>query len=694
MRLPSLAGVLLALLVSLVAMADTPTGNLLANPGFEADGALPTGWRDGRANPDFGRLQVTGAAHSGRRCLQVDSYSSHYAQLVSQEVAAPTPGQYLTAAWVRLDGGFVQLRAVGSGGPGFYQTQELRSYRGHPLVPDFVPLEYAVGVRDTAWHRLQMVVTVPAGVTSARVELGFSFTPGRMWVDDVHFGALVGEPPPSAEPEPSTAEFARVRGDWVTEWDYPRIARLGLPGAVARPRYGPASGPVGGAQLRITEGKAEVPVAVDGREIRQAMTTAPDHTAWTITVGNESEQERWVTVELALPTALGAGCRFWDGAEESPVNLLWRRRDGPLFMFPLACVYNRSTGVALGLSPEQELSHFAFEHRRQDGQSELACSARLVVEPHSRRTLELLAFRFAPRWAWREAVQVYHELFPRFVRPTPGLDPRVLGGDGFVYGSVATRQLQMEECRRFATDWEWVYGQFQTPGDWYPDAAHWDPNKGWTGPTDLHHNEVPGTIEDYFAATRDRFRRGRHACAMLFYFVPQCCERQLLETEYADSWWIRADGSHWLWGRGYTKTDDDTGVAWPANTTLGDATVADMRRIAEDFGPAGFAFDVAHGFQPYFGPAQRGLPGRAWTGDKSFALESIALGMLMDEVHRLRAHGYRLAVAANGPYTYMVGRRSDVTMFEPSPFEWQHYISRQWPVRLLNGGKILFFHAG
>jgi hypothetical protein len=32
-------------------------------------------------------------------------------------------------------------------------------------------------------------------------------------------------------------------------------------------------------------------------------------------------------------------------------------------------------------------------------------------------------------------------------------------------------------------------------------------------------------------------------------------------------------------------------------------------------------------------------------------------------------------------------------MFEPSPFEWQHYISRQWPVRLVNGGKVIFFHT-
>jgi hypothetical protein len=70
----------------------------------------------------------------------------------------------------------------------------------------------------------------------------------------------------------------------------------------------------------------------------------------------------------------------------------------------------------------------------------------------------------------------------------------------------------------------------------------------------------------------------------------------------------------------------------------------------------------------------------------------VALGAIMDDVHTLRANGYRLAVAANGPYTHMLGRRSDVTMFEPSPFDWQHYLSRQWPVRLVNGGKVIFFH--
>ncbi len=704
--------VLVALLVA--AHAAEPGENLLVNPGFEAGRPLPDGWRDARANPDFGRLVITGAPRRGRRCLRIDSFSSHYAQSIAQDVAAPAPGKYLVAAWVRLDGGFIQLRASGSGGDGasFHRTTALRCYRGHPLVPEIVPLEHTAGVRDSDWHAVQMVVDVPAGIKSARVEVGLHFTPGRIWVDDLYFAPLTVEAPSEPASEPSSGEFSAVRGDWQREWDYPLIARIGIPGAAGRPPVGPTSRGIAGARLSVSDGragrlvslgKAEVEASgnrqvrarpfTDGTgQLTEEKVSRADHTRWKVTIRNHTAEERWLEMELALPTGLGVGARFWDGAEESPVAPLWRRRDGPIFVFPLSCVYDRHTGVALGLSPYEDLSHFAFENRRRDGRAELASSARLVVEPGASRTLDFVAFSFAPRWAWREAVQVYHALFPDFARPTPGIDPRVIGSDGYVYGSMNTRQLQMEECRRFAIDWEWAYGQFQTPGDWYPDAKHWDPAKRYTGTSDLHHNEVAGTIEDYFRATRDRFRGGRHACAMMFYFAPQFCEQRFLETEYTDSWWIRSDGSHWANPKGYVKVDDNTAWAWPLNTSFGRATFEDMRLIAEDFGPAGFAFDVAHGFQPYYGPAQKGLPGRAWSGDKSFVLESIALGAIMDEVHRLRANGHRLAVCANGPYTFMLGRRSDVTMFEPSPFDWQHYVSRQWPVRLVNGGKVIFFH--
>jgi len=181
---------------------------------------------------------------------------------------------------------------------------------------------------------------------------------------------------------------------------------------------------------------------------------------------------------------------------------------------------------------------------------------------------------------------------------------------------------------------------------------------------------------------------------MLFYVIPQMCERRFLEQEYTDSWWIRADGSHWINRKGYVKTDGATAWAWPLNTSYGRATLDDIRRIVEDFRPSGFAFDVAHGFVPYYGPAQKGLPGRTWTNGKTMVRESIALGALIDEIHGMKSEGRTVGTCVNGPYTYMMGRRTDVTMFEPPSYEWQHYISRQWPVRLVSGRKLVNWHAG
>lgn len=216
---------------------------------------------------------------------------------------------------------------------------------------------------------------------------------------------------------------------------------------------------------------------------------------------------------------------FWDGIEETPVARGWRERQGVIFAFPVACVYDFRQGFALGMEPYRDLSHLASGIREREGKVELFYATRVVVEPHSARPVDFVAIRFAPRWAWREAVQVYHDAFPDFARPTPGVDPRLIGIDGFVFASMDTRTLQMEECRRFQICWEWVYGPFQTPGDWYPDESHWDPHKGYGGPSDLHHNEVPGTLEDYRRATWDRFHRGRSACGMLFFIVSSSARR-------------------------------------------------------------------------------------------------------------------------------------------------------------------------
>ena len=706
-------------------LAEEPGPNLVVNPSFERGDVRPAAWLFNSGNGHFGALRVDRAGRGDDRCARLESFSSHYAQFVAQDVRVRRPGRYRAGGWVRLGGGFVRLRVIGrdaKGASSFHKAQPLRCYRGHPLVPDFVPIEDTQGVHDTQWRCLQTLVDVKPGVETIRVEIGFYFTPGRAWVDDVFLTPTSENELPSVAPEPSGPALDQIRGDWVAEWDSPRIARVGLRGAVERVGGKPASRPLcpgnpyeSGFGVALSDGKrdgkavvlADAQIKRSGEglallrpfgdetgSLSETIANRDGRTSWRATVRNDSDVEKWLEVDLGVRTGLAGGARFWDGAEESPVKRLWRRRDGPIFMFPVACAYDASDGLALGIEPYRDFSHLAFGTREREGNVELYCALRIVIEPRSSRSIDFVAFRFAPRWAWREAVQVYYDLFPDFTRPTPGTDPRLVGTDGYVYASVATRHLQMEECRRFRIRWEWVYGPFQTPGDWYPDEKHWDPKKRYTGPTDLHHNEVRGTLDDYRRVTRNRFHRGRHACAMLFYLIPQACERRFLEQEYPDSWWIRADGSHWINRKGYVKVDGATAWAWPLNTSYGRATLDDIRRIVKDFKPSGFAFDVAHGFVPYYGPAQKGLPGRTWTGGKSMVRESIALGALIDEIHEMKSEGHTVGVCVNGPYTYMMGRRTDVTMFEPPSYEWQHYISRQWPVRLVSGRKLVNWHAG
>jgi len=165
----------------LLTLPETPAEeerapNLVVNPSFERGETRPAAWLFNSGNAHFGALRPDRAGRRDDRCARLESLSSHYAQFVAQDVRVRRPGRYRVGGWVRLDGGFLRLRVIGRGAKGrssFHKTQRLRCYRGHPLVPDFVPIEDTQGAHDTQWHCLQTLVDVEPGVKTVRVELGF-----------------------------------------------------------------------------------------------------------------------------------------------------------------------------------------------------------------------------------------------------------------------------------------------------------------------------------------------------------------------------------------------------------------------------------------------------------------------------------------------------------------------------------------
>jgi len=428
--------------------------------------------------------------------------------------------------------------------------------------------------------------------------------------------------------------------------------------------------------------------------LTQNIRKTQDRIVWEAHLENRGQDERWLQVELLVPTGIDDG-EFWDGFNASKLSSGSRTAVGLNFRFPAAAVYGDDFGVALGINPEQKFSYIGSEVETAGAGSTLGYLVRIIVPPGGAETVEFTVYDFPNNWQWKDAVQRFYDFYPDCFWPAPNIDPRIVGPGRYLRGSNEVRDLQMEEARRLLIGWDWAYAPFQTPGDWYPDERFWDNEKGYPGSRDRHLNAVKGPIEEYRRSMRIRFHQGRNAAAILFYVLPQQCEWALLDEVYRDALWIGPGGEPVTnTQKGWVKTDSNTALAWPWNNSYGEAILEDFRRIVDDFKPSGFAFDTCHGGRRYYGPAQEGMEGRAWDDAGAFVDISIALSNLLDWVHQQEVEGHRLGAVLNGPYVYTLSQRSDSVMFEPSPARFVSYWARQWPVRLLAGHKPIVWHKG
>ncbi|WP_441246778.1 carbohydrate binding domain-containing protein [Kitasatospora sp. McL0602] len=159
------------------AEADTVSGNLLANPGFES-GALGA-WS---CTTGTGSV-VNSPAHSGSYALKGAVGNSDTAQC-GQTVAVQPNTKYSLSAWVQ--GQYVYLGATGSG------------------VTD--PATWTPG--GSSWQQLSTTFTTGASTTSVNVYLHGWYGQGAYLADDVALVPGSTPPPPSSPPPSSTSASA------------------------------------------------------------------------------------------------------------------------------------------------------------------------------------------------------------------------------------------------------------------------------------------------------------------------------------------------------------------------------------------------------------------------------------------------------------------------------------------------------
>jgi len=476
----------------------------------------------------------------------------------------------------------------------------------------------------------------------------------------------------------------------------------------------------GGGGLQIYDGKAKKDLQLNVQNVEETKTgweltcQSEDKTlvvtqsvknndgyiSWDVNLKNLSQQEKWLEVTLSLPTGLRKNqSNFWDGFEERPVSDGYRQRQGISFTFPVSCTYDKinKRGAALGLNPFQDFTYIKNSICELGGKEKtgLTYSARIVLEPVENANVDFVMFAFTANYTWWDAVQKYYDFFPKAFNPAPDINPDIISNGRYFYNSNPRRNIQIEHGRRYRESWDWAYGSFQTPGDWYPDEKFWDKSKGYPGAADNHQNEVEGTIEDYRRETRYRYWEGRKSGAILFYVLPQMCEVNLMEKYFPDSYFLDNSGNRRPIIKNYIKVDSNTIRAWHSGGTSYEKEVKkDFKKIVEDFKPSGFAFDVAFGSMIYGGPAQKGMPGRSWTDKGTIVASGISLKELFDWIHEQKVEGYRLGIAINAGNTFTIYRNTDVIMYEPSPYRLISWSYRFLPVRLMSGNKIISHHMG
>lgn len=337
--------------------------------------------------------------------------------------------------------------------------------------------------------------------------------------------------------------------------------------------------------------------------------------------------------------------------------------EGSIGPFPMVVLFDSEAALAIGYDPEQWLSYLHHMVDLSSPSVTLLTSTRLVLDSEGETTLRFVLGAWSTRWGHLEALHHYYQAFPRWFRPTPGVDGRVFlnGGSYLAWRDRPHGEL----CRRLRVGWEWCYAPFKRTGDIYGRPEFWEYQ-----PARPHDPVRRLPLPEYHEWRRRRFEGGRLCDVLMLFYIPSqiWCEEQLARERYADS--LTTDPRvRTFFDRPWVTGPDNELRVFPLRTSFGEQTLRDMQAVVEELDLEGFAFDVADGGARYYGPAAKDCPGRAWDERGIFVDEGVAIAHWMDWVHRQRRGGRPLAVVINpGPYPiYLTAFRCDASMLESTP---------------------------
>ena len=400
-------------------------------------------------------------------------------------------------------------------------------------------------------------------------------------------------------------------------------------------------------------------------------------------VNNGSE-----TLLLRIRAKLSAGKangNYWDG------NAYIRNAAGNVVpkldrhVFPLTSYSDNGRISVLGFAPLMVVSRFERSLEVKNGKAQLVFDVFRVLYPGEKLHDVFVSMQFDGK-SYVEAVENYHQTYPEWFRPAPGVDLRIYGTGGYLSSDSKLRDYQYEECRRTGFDWEWYYNSYQRSGDYYPSAKYWDNKLGYKEERSHAKCNVPGTIADWERNHKIRTAAGDKTSALFYYYMQQYCNTDLLK-DFSDCIWKDANGKSGYRVKGWAD-EFWAEYVWPGQAgSFGKKTRADLAKLWKNLTISGFSLDCAIGTTPYYGQLVKEEPYRAYDKNgKIFVLEGVALAYNMTYTRNLppRPDGRRAGSLVNAPYNYLSIFYCDGEMHEASAWE---RVDLPVPHRLMLGKK-------
>jgi len=417
---------------------------------------------------------------------------------------------------------------------------------------------------------------------------------------------------------------------------------------------------------------------------------------------NQGESQRWLRLKVKAIPDKSAETWFFDGVKLiDPCRFDTICQDENLAL-PLAIIGRKEAGFAWGLNPETMLLSYVEQGASFSSGTEFWFGTKLVIDAGRTETLDLVLFGFQAKFGYLDAIQIYHDSFPRIFsvrRPGLNIDPRIKRG-GCDYRVWLANQP--EEARRFGGGWDWCLRSWFHAGDYL--GRHWEIGKD-NGDKKWFNRTSADKARKWMTEQHHKHERGGPAdTAMLFYIT------QALTDAPTSDGSLATPLAKQVWPESYAgRAGYNFCYPWGDNT-YSRYVMRDLGAIAAKLPISGFALDTARSPLKFFGEGIDDAPGRAYlkpsgggTGHRTAVLEDgtkvkvsddqsgvysrldLASSMFMNLVHEMRKGKYNLGVATNG-CDWMEGFHTDTVLIEHTP---NLHKDRIWIARLILGQKVM-----